>query len=865
MIKTIDLNGDWLLCESGESATWPARVPGCVQTDLLRNGQIPDPFVGTNENEVRWVAEKDWVYTRTFSLSAADLEEAVVELVCEGLDTVAAVYVNSQGVLESDNMFLGHRVDIRNAVRAGENELRIVFRSILEVARERGPQPLDVMGSEFGAGREYVRTAQCSFGWDWGPALFNTGIYRPIRLELRSRNRIDSVLIEQDVDPACVTLKLSPELAEEDASAQYRVELFFENECAAQIEAAGAAFELDVKDPQLWWCNGLGEQPLYQLRVSLLDGEAPVDVWERRIALCDVKLEQKPDQWGASFQFVVNGVPVFAKGSNWIPANPFYSEVTTEQYRELIGSARASNMNMVRNWGGGLYEDDAFYDACAENGIIVWQDFMFANAYYPTDELYHSIQREAAYQVTRLRHHAHIGLWCGNNEMEYMAYCMVGKDDERVKNYDTLFNHLLPDAVEEFSPGMAYIPGSAFNPEGFDLGDPNNPESGDAHYWDNVMYGTPIENVSKLETRFLSEFGMQAYPHPSMLNGFVSDLNITGPEMMHRQKRGEATRVNYNYMMQLHRMPKDYAATAYLSQLVQAFYVRMVVEHTRRSMPQTMGALYWQMNDFWPAISWSGMEFDGRWRALQYEARRFFAPCSVSAKWLGEEQMLVTSNTIVSTVHGAELWTVYDAGLPAGEGILDWILFRVDDGSVQLEGQTAVELEPGVSCCQLKRDFTDIFDSSDRSRFVLRTRLSAVGQPQSEHSLYFCAPKQMEFKQAGICSEISQTSDCTARVVISAGHVSPKVMLDFDDCGRFTLSDNFIDLWPNEPREIDVVFEQPISLKQAESALRVFSYAESYELKRNEYDELEKKYDPGGFDRPRYECAKPVGVKSSVC
>lgn len=829
MMKTLDLTGDWLFGESGGEISRPGRVPGCVQADLLRNGKIPDPFIGTNENDVRWVAEKDWEYVRTFSLTAEDLEAASIELICDGLDTVATVFVNSQLVLESDNMFLGHRVDVRPAVCAGENELRIVFRSILNEVRERGAQPLDVLDSEFGSGRETVRTAQCSFGWDWGPALFNTGIYRPIRLELRSHSRIDSVRIEQGVTPECVTLSLAAELDDAEVSASYRAELFYEGECVAQTESGDAAFQLDVNNPELWWCNGLGEQPLYQLRVSLLDGDTLIDVWERRIALCEVKLEQKPDEWGTNFRFVVNGVPVFAKGSNWIPAHPFYSEVTPEKYRELIGSARSSHMNAMRNWGGGLYEDDAFYEACAENGLIVWQDFMFANAHYPTDELYDSIQREAAYQVKRLRHHAHIGLWCGNNEMEWMACCMVGKDEKRVKNYDTLFNRLLPDTVEEYCPGKAYIPGSAFNPEGFDLGDPNNPEGGDAHYWDNVMYGTPIENVSKLETRFLSEFGMQAYPHPSTLNGFVSDLNITGPEMTHRQKRGEATRVNFNYMMQLHRQPKDYAATAYLSQLVQAFYVRMVVEHTRRCMPQAMGAMYWQMNDFWPAISWSGIEFDGRWRALQHDAKRFFAPCSVSAKWMGEEQMHVTSNSIVSTVRGAELWTVYDAGLPPMEGMLHWSLFRIDDGSVHLEGQTEVALEPGVSCYQVELDFKESLENHGREQFVLRARLITKGHPLSEHTLYFCAPKCIEFKKETVASTLSLMSDCTAKVTLSSGNVSPNVMLDFDDCGRFTLSDNFVDLWPNEPREIEVTFQRPITLEKAESALRVFSYAESYE------------------------------------
>ncbi|HLP02688.1 MAG TPA: glycoside hydrolase family 2 protein, partial [Opitutaceae bacterium] len=418
-MKTLPLaSASWKFRDNTRRSAWRAAVvPGCVHTDLLRHGLIPDPFWGTNEEQLQWIGEHEWEYRAGFAVPAELLAEEVVELVADGLDTLATVTLNGREVARTENMFIGYRWDVKPLLRAGRNELSIRFGSAPEYIRTMRPEhrpPVEFNDPVGGCTR--IRKQQCQFGWDWGPRFITAGIWRDLRLEAWTANSVESVVVTQrhGADGG-VTLLLVPELAREDEAAFCRWKLALDGE----VVAAGEGAEVVVPRPQLWWPAGQGAQPLYTLAVEVIGGDGRVlGTWARRIGLRSIVLDRHADEWGESFQFVVNGRPVFAKGANWIPAHSFVAGLTRADYARDLRAAALANMNMLRVWGGGIYESEDFYDLCDELGLLVWQDFMFACTLYPADEAFLASSRaEAAYQVRRLRHRASLALWCGNNEL----------------------------------------------------------------------------------------------------------------------------------------------------------------------------------------------------------------------------------------------------------------------------------------------------------------------------------------------------------------------------------------------------------------------------------------------------------------
>jgi len=824
----LSLNGVWSFRKSSEAETWPATVPGCVHSDLLGNGLIPDPFYGRNEFQLQWIEEEDWEYFRDFDVEKSLLASENLDLVCEELDTVAAIQINGQTVGTSSNMFHPHRFPVKKFLRSGTNTIRVIFTSPMKEIRKLSPTPLKPETCDRVGGRPLLRKEQCSFGWDWGPRLTSSGISESIYLEGWNSNRLDSVRTAQEHSTDRVLLSLFPETsAQQTEGLVFSATLRFEGSVVASTEfSPSASGQLEVKAPKLWWTNGLGGQPLYHLSVRLFSPDGTeLDIWERRLGLCEVRLEQKADQWGTSFHFTINGVPVFAKGANWIPCHSFMPERTDERYRDLVQSAADANMNMLRIWGGGSYERDVFYDLCDEKGILIWQDFMFACAFYPgTPAFVDSVRMEAEFQIKRLRHHAGFALWCGNNEAEHlmMDEASSGKSAE---DYRAMFYVLLPDLVKQHHPVASYIPTSPFNLNG--VGHPtHNEDSGDAHFWDVWHSRKPVEVYEQQYHRFYSEFGMQAYPHPETVATFTRDINLFGPDMDCHQKNGGGNATIFDYVSRLYRFPKDYRGASYLSQFNQAYCMKTGIEHFRRNMPRTMGALYWQLNDIWPAASWSSIDFGGRWKALQFAARRFFSPLLISPKRLGREEMHGSTNTLFSTIQSAEIHAVYD-GIKAVDVNYSWTLFHVENGEVLRSGGKKLRLEPNTSTLVEIIDFSDEIEKAGREKIVLQTRLEAEGLSSSENTTLFTPPRKLEFSKQLPDVEINE-KDGAFEVRFLSGVFLPHVMVHFENGADFRASDNFFDLFPGQAKVITLKSLPTMNLSDLKKNLRVTSLANHY-------------------------------------
>ena len=804
------------------SSSWlPARVPGCVHTDLRRAGQIPDPFWGGNEKGLQWIEEKDWIYRCVFPAGKALLARETVELVADGLDTLAVLTLNGKEIARTGNMFLPLRVEVKGLLKPAGNVLEIAFGSpMAEIRRRKGadhyPEWNDAVG-----GSSVLRKEQCSFGWDWGPRFATSGVWLPIALEGWDGNRIESVRVDQAHTPGWVELSFAPALARKGKAA-YTGAVSFQGRKVAEI----AGLKASIENPRLWWPNGHGEQPLYEVVLELRDAAGKVvDTWKKRIGLRTIALDRHPDEFGETFQFVVNGRAVFAKGANWIPAHSFVTEAGRPLYDDLLTSAAEANMNMLRVWGGGIYEKEEFYDLCDEKGLLVWQDFMFACALYPGDKAFlASVAAEAAHQVRRLAHRACLALWCGNNEIEQMPQEIV-KTPRRKKAYDDVFYKVLPAAVAAWDGTTAYWPCSPHNPEGYEKGH-NNERAGDCHFWDVWHARMPVKRYEEQKFRFCSEFGMQSYSSPEVAATYCKpeNWNVFGPEMENHQKNGAGNQIILDYVSRLYRFPKDYPTLAYLSQLNQAYCMKVGIEHFRRSTPRTMGALYWQLNDCWPVASWSSLEFGGRWKALHYEAQRFFAPALVSIHVPGGESV-GPCNTPRSTIREVHLHTVFD-GLREGDGVLSWTLCHLEKGKLR-GGKQPVALRYGEAKRQLTLDFGAEMEKYGARTLYLRAELAAGGKVVSRQVAYLTAPRYLELKKGQLRATLRKTAPSRYELTLASSVFRPGTAFELPGIAH-RADDNFLDLHPGEPRRIALRTEKDLPLAALRKKLKVASLVDSY-------------------------------------
>lgn len=834
MTRHIDLAGTtWEFWHPEQSRWFSASIPGCIHTDLLRHRLIPDPFFGENEKQLQWIERLDWKYRTAFELGADVRAAAEIELVFEGLDTLATVTLNGHVVGRTENMFCGYRFPVRAQLQAGRNVLEIVFANTLDYLKAHHEwQPLKERNDPVG-GRSRIRKEQCQYSWDWGPRFVTCGVWRSVRLEAWSGNRLESVRIRQThLADGAVALALAPELARADDQATFRVRCSLGDAEIATAIGTIKDLTLTLAQPARWWPAGQGAQPLYTVTVELLAPAGNVaDTWSRRVGLRTIELVREKDAAGESFYFRVNGRPIFAKGANWIPDHAFVNACTPETYRDRLQSAVDANMNMVRVWGGGVYEHDAFYDLCDELGLLVWQDFMFACALYPGAPDYCVlVQAEAEHQARRLRHHASLALWCGNNEIPMLDILSaeLQRDPAKWADYERVFHGVLPKVVAATDPATPYWPSSPWTPAQFSP-DANFEGAGDTHYWEVWHARAPVKSYERLTTRFCSEFGMQSYASPELAATFCppEELNVFSRVMENHQKNGGGNATMLHYMAQRYRYANGYASLAYLSQLNQAYCMKVGVEHFRHRMPRTMGALYWQLNDCWPVASWSSLEFGGRWKALHHEARRFFAPSLVYLRTAGDVE-IGRYNEIFNTISPYEIYTIHDAPHPQ-PAILRWSVRALDGRRITPEQERTLTLEPGSVVRHGDCDLRKVTEKHSREEIYLRADLVATdGTMLSRQVAFFTVPRFIDFQNPRITAAVRAAGEGCAEITLQSAWLAHAVALGVGG-PDLRLSDNWFDLHAGEPRTVTARLPPGMSADSLRSALTITSLWHSFQ------------------------------------
>ncbi len=779
------LNGAWRLRIPGSRfPETAASVPGSVYHDLLTAGLIPDPFRRDNENEALKIMEYDFVYSRDFQVSADFLKHDRVWLRCHGLDTLASVEINGQTAGGADNMHRIWEYDVKALLHEGENSIRITLASPTKFIREAYERKPLEGSSDAMRGFPYLRKAHCMFGWDWGPRLPDAGIWRGIELIAADTARLADVQVLQHHETGRVALNVVSR-TEQLTEGETGISVSVTAPDGQVFSADGADCTVVLEDPKLWWPAGYGDQPLYTVEVQLEKGGEVLDSWKRRIGLRTMTVRREKDEWGETFCHCVNGLDVFAMGADYIPEDNLLPRVNRERTRRLLEDARAAHMNTIRVWGGGYYPDDFFYDLCDEMGLLVWQDFMFACAAYDFTEAFEqNVCAEFRDNIRRLRHHASLALWCGNNEIEsFVPHGMWVNNPKLIADYIKLYEYVLPKLVKEEDPQAFYWPSSPSSGGGFD--EPSDENRGDNHYWE-VWHGLkPFTDYRNHLFRYASEFGFQSFPCMATIESFTEpeDRNVFSYVMEKHQRNASANGKIAEYLSQTYLYPSSFDKFVYASQLLQAQAMQYGVEHWRRHRGHCMGTLIWQLNDCWPVTSWASIDYYGRWKALHYYEKRFYAPVLISC----EEEGTLTQDPNVNAepyeLKKSARLNVCNETREEFRGRVCWSLRR-PDASVIREGSCAVTV-PVLSSVWLDR-----MDFSDQDTYVCYFAYSLeheTGSPAGSGTVLFCAPKHFRFEDPQL--EAYADGD---RIVVTAKAYARSVEIQ---CGPDTvLEDNFFDM-----------------------------------------------------------------------
>ena len=809
-----------------------------MQLDLLRNKLIPEPFYRDNENKLQWIENADWEYRATIPINEKLLNRQNIELVFDGLDTCAQVYLNGNLLLTSDNMFRTYRLNAKAYLKAGDNLLRIVFTSPIRGAEQIAAQ--DPWRPETHTqARWYIRKAAYQFGWDWSPRFMTSGVWKPARLEAWDDARISDLNIRQlDVTRESAHVLAQVEVtASVDSPAAVTVcyglngkELTATQTTELHVGVNHVELPITIDHPQLWYPSGYGSQPLYAFHAGLAIRGETQDTSDVRTGLRSVELRRDPDKWGRSFEFVVNGIPIFAKGANVVPFDSFPSRVPVAQIRDILQSAKDANMNIIRIWGGGYYETQEFYELCDEMGIVVWQDFMFGNPWQPgTYSFKQNVAQEVEFQLKRLRNHPSIVLWCGNNEQEnnFLQDSLHVSQIARLQmwqDYLTVFSGIIPTLVARYDPAAAYWPSSpsgdyeetkAMNYRALENGDDvgGNEESGDTHdysVWTSstLLPKVPFSSEEDRHYRFVSEYGFQSMPEMRTIDSFTLPQDRTStstPVMTVHQKDPAGYATMLDYIRQYYGQPKDFSSLVYASQVVQAEFIKVVAEHLRRDMPRTMGSIFWQLNDCWPVVSPSSIDYYGRWKALQYYARRFYSPLLVSSRLKdGSLNISVVSDETTPTVASLR------------------VRVMKFDGTM-LTTQTQNIAIPALSSKVYLQIPTQPY--SDSAKTVATMDLTVNGKQVSSNLMYLAPTPDVHLPAAQIASQLTPANG-EYEVRLSSKVLARDVYVSFGDHDA-KFSDNYIDLLPGETATI--VVHSPASVAELQSSMKVMSLVDAIE------------------------------------
>lgn len=814
-----EINQGWTFKQVRGNNWYPATVPGVVHTDLMANKIIEDPFYRLNERGVQWVDKEDWEYKTSLSVNPQLFNKQNIELDFKGLDTYADVYLNDSLILKTNNMFREWTVNVKGLLKKENNTLRIYFHSPIKMDI---PQ-FDALKYPLEAGNDqsenggifdkkvsvFARKAGYHYGWDWGPRLVTSGIWRPIYLIGWDDARIKNVqYIQEKVTAKKAEIKTRVEvIADKDGEAILNIKADgIKNTWTkkAQLKKGNNLIETDIviHNPELWWTNGLGKAHLYPFIATVSMNNKVADVQTTRLGLRSLKVVHEKDAEGHTFHFELNGVKIFAKGANYIPQDNFLPRVTPERYEKTILDAVNANMNMLRIWGGGIYENDIFYDLCDQYGILVWQDFMFACSTYPMNpDLLENIRQEAIDNVVRLRNHPCIAIWCGNNEIHtawfnwgwMTKYEKLGVLDEMRKDYKDVFHKVLPEVVKEYDPTAFYWPSSPYG------GDPDakcetgkivwNPD-GDAHYWGVWHAKDSIANYNKIRARFFSEYGFQSFPEYQSVLKYAPeerDHNIYSDVMMAHQRGGShANGLIEWYLLNEYQKPEDFPTFLYMGLLLQGDAIKTAIEAHRRDMPYCMGTLFWQHNDCWPVASWSSRDYYGRWKAQHYFAKKAFNDILVSP--------IAENDTLIVYVVSDRLKSI--------KGKLD---IRVMDlkGKILFEQVKNITLPANTSKIQFSEPVTNVLNGRKANEVVVNARFYENGDGEVVSNNYFFTRfKDVDFPKADIQVTAVPSGD-GFDVTILSDVFARGVFLSIDGIDNF-FSDNYFDLLPEEPVTIHV-------------------------------------------------------------
>ena len=810
-----NLHEGWKFRQARLTNWYPATVPGVVHTDLLQNKIIEDPFFRLNERGLQWIDKEDWVYETCFTLAADMMRKENMELVFEGLDTYADVYLNDECILKANNMFRRWSIPVRQYIREENNILKVYFHSPVKIDVPKW----DALPYQYPASNDqsengglfnkkisiFARKAGYHYGWAWGPRLVTSGIWRPVYIRAWSDLRINDVFIEQkEVGAGRAVIAGHVELDADKDMDGVLVTITDEatgrvlGEWQADLKRGTNRVTVDfvLHKPKLWWSNGLGEPFLYRFRTDIIAGGELLDSKTERVGIRSLKVVHQPDKDGHTFYIELNGRPVFAKGANYIPLDNFLPRVTPENYKRTILDAAGVNMNMLRVWGGGIYENDVFYDLCDEHGIMIWQDFMFACSMYPAEgALLDNIHQEAVDNVKRLRNHACIALWCGNNECQdaWLGWgwkCEIERQNKEYADkiwaqYRQQYHVTLPGVVKEYAPGTFYWPSSPFAFEG----EMSGTTDGDRHYW-SVWHGkAPISDYDSEKSRFFSEYGFQSFPEFESVKRYApypEDWDIRSEVMMSHQRGGDhANGLIETYLLNEYKKPRDFRAFLYMNHVLQGDAIKTAIESHRRQMPYNMGTLFWQHNDCWPVASWASRDYYGRWKAQHYYVRKAYDDILISPVVEGDDlKVYAVSDRLENT---------------SGRLQLQVCQF---DGTVVHHWGKSVGISGNDSRVCFSAPLAKLLEGANRGTVYVRVDYTDKSGRVYHNNYCLGKQKDMDYPKVDLQTEV-RSIEGGYEVTVSADKFARAVCLSVAD-NESVYSDNYFDVQPKSSVQVQV-------------------------------------------------------------